>query len=294
MFTQKFAGTGVAVATPFKKDHSIDHDALKNHIHFLRENGIDFLVILGTTGESVTLKDDEKKAVVDTVKEANQGKLPFVLGIGGNHTAAILEKIENTDFNGIDGILSVTPYYNKPTQKGLYQHFKAIAEKSPVPVILYNVPGRTGKNIAPETIVQLAKDFDNIVAVKEASGSFTQAMHIIQNKPEDFTVVSGEDGITLPLMAIGIEGVISVAGNAFPKEWTTMINYALKNDFQSAREIHYKMLPIIEKLFAEGNPAGIKCALNIKGIIENNLRLPLVPVSDELKKEMKTLIDNLK
>ncbi|MBS3769314.1 MAG: 4-hydroxy-tetrahydrodipicolinate synthase [Bacteroidales bacterium] len=294
MFTQKFVGTGVAVATPFKKDHSIDHDALKNHIHFLRENGIDFLVILGTTGESVTLKDDEKKAVVDTVKEANQGKLPFVLGIGGNHTAAILEKIENTDFNGIDGILSVTPYYNKPTQKGLYQHFKAIAEKSPVPVILYNVPGRTGKNIAPETIVQLAKDFDNIVAVKEASGSFTQAMHIIQNKPEDFTVVSGEDGITLPLMAIGIEGVISVAGNAFPKEWTTMINYALKNDFQSAREIHYKMLPIIEKLFAEGNPAGIKCALNIKGIIENNLRLPLVPVSDELKKEMKTLIDNLK
>lgn len=294
MSTKKFIGTGVAVTTPFTGDHSIDHGALKKHIHFLRENSIDFLVILGTTGESVTLNDDEKKAVVDTVKEANQGELPFVLGIGGNHTAAILEKIEKTDFKGIDGILSVAPYYNKPTQKGLYQHFKAIAEKSPVPIILYNVPGRTGKNIAPETIVQLARDFDNIVAVKEASGSFTQAMHIMQNKPEDFTVVSGEDGITLPLMGIGIDGVISVAGNAFPKEWTTMINYALKNDFQSAREIHYKMLPIIEKLFAEGNPAGIKCALNIKGIIENNLRLPLVPVSDELKKEMETLIDNLK
>ncbi|MGM0529745.1 MAG: 4-hydroxy-tetrahydrodipicolinate synthase [Bacteroidota bacterium] len=294
MSTQKFVGTGVAVTTPFTADHSIDHGALKKHIHFLRENYIDFLVILGTTGESVTLADEEKKAVVDTVKEANKGGLPFVLGIGGNHTAAILEKIEKTDFQGIDGILSVTPYYNKPTQKGLYQHFKAIAEKSPVPVILYNVPGRTGKNIAPETIVQLAKDFDNIVAVKEASGSFTQAMHIIQNKPEDFTVVSGEDGITLPLMAIGIEGVISVVGNAFPKEWATMINYALKNDFQSAREIHYKMLPIIEKLFAEGNPAGIKCALNIKGLIENHLRLPLVPASEELKKEMTTLIDNIK
>ena len=294
MSTQKFVGTGVAVTTPFKGDHSIDHGALNKHIHFLRENGIDFLVILGTTGESVTLSDDEKKAVVDTVKEANEGALPFVLGIGGNNTAAILEKIEKTDFNGINGILSVAPYYNKPTQRGLYQHFKAIAEKSPVPVILYNVPGRTGKNIAPETIVQLAKDFDNIVAVKEASGSFTQAMHIIQNKPEDFTVVSGEDGITLPLMSIGIEGVISVVGNAFPKEWATMVNYARKNDFQSAREFHYKMLPIIEKLFAEGNPAGIKCALNIKGIIENHLRLPLVPVSEELEKKLKELMDNLK
>ncbi|MCF8336310.1 MAG: 4-hydroxy-tetrahydrodipicolinate synthase, partial [Bacteroidales bacterium] len=204
MSTQKFVGTGVAVTTPFAEDHSIDHGAFKKHIPYLRENGIDFLVILGTTGESVTLSDHEKKAVVDTVKEANKGGLPFVLGIGGNNTAAIIEKIEKTDFNGIDGILSVAPYYNKPTQKGLYQHFKAIAEKSPVPIILYNVPGRTGKNIEPETIVQLAKDFDNIVAVKEASGSFTQAMHIIQNKPRDFTVVSGEDGITLPLMAIGI------------------------------------------------------------------------------------------
>ena len=294
MSTQKFVGTGVAVTTPFKQDHSVDHDALKNHIQFLTEGGIDFLVILGTTGESVTLSDDEKKAVVNTVKEANQGTLPFVLGIGGNNTAAILDKIEKTDFKGIDGILSVAPYYNKPTQKGLYQHFKAIAEKSPVPVILYNVPGRTGKNIDPDTIVQLAKDFDNIVAVKEASASFTQAMHIIQKKPRDFTVVSGEDGITLPLMSIGIEGVISVVGNAFPKEWSTMINYARKNDFQSAREIHYKMINIIEKLFAEGNPAGIKCALYLKGIIKNHLRLPLVPVSKDLENEIKTLIDNLK
>lgn len=293
MSTQKFVGTGVAVTTPFESDYSIDHRALTKHIHFLKENGINFLVILGTTGESVTLSDDEKKEVVDTVKEANEGELPFVLGIGGNNTAAILEKIEKTDFKGIDGILSVVPYYNKPSQRGLYEHFKAIAEKSPVPIILYNVPGRTGKNIAPETIVQLAKDFDNIVAVKEASGSFTQAMHIIQNKPEDFTVVSGEDGITLPLMSIGIEGVISVVGNAFPQEWSKMISYARKNDFYSARQVHYQMLPIVEKLFAEGNPAGIKCALNIKGIIKNYLRLPLVPVSKELEKELKELIDNL-
>jgi 4-hydroxy-tetrahydrodipicolinate synthase len=293
MAIQKFVGTGVAVTTPFKDDGSLDHAALKKHIGFLKENGIDFLVILGTTGESVTLFDDEKKEVVDTVKEANDSVLPFVLGIGGNNTASILKKIDKTDFKGIDGILSVVPYYNKPTQKGLYEHFKTISEKSPVPVILYNVPGRTGKNMDAETIVQLAKDCDNIVAVKEASGNFSQAMHIVQNKPEDFTVLSGEDHITLPLMSIGIEGVISVVGNAFPSEWATMVNYALKNDFQSAMEIHYKMLTIIEKLFAEGNPAGIKCALKIKGIIENNLRLPLVPVSKELEKELKELTDKI-
>lgn len=293
MATQQFTGTGVAVTTPFKTDQSVDHASLKKHILFLRENGIDFLVILGTTGESVTLSDDEKKAVVETVKQANKGGLPFVLGIGGNNTASILEKIEKTDFKGIDGILSVAPYYNKPSQKGLYEHFKAISEKSPVPVILYNVPGRTGVNIAPETIVQLAKDFDNITTVKEASGSFMQAMHIIRNKPKDFTVVSGEDGITLPLMSIGVEGVISVIGNAFPAPWSKMVNYALKNDFQAARQIHNKMLPMVEKLFAEGNPAGIKCALSIKGIIENNLRLPLVPVSKNLEDEMKQMIKKL-
>ena len=290
MATQKFTGIGVAVTTPFKSDYSVDHDALKNHIRFLKTNHIDFLVILGTTGESVTLSEEEKNAVAETVKEANKGSLPFILGIGGNNTAAICKKIANTNFNGIDGILSVVPSYNKPSQKGLYQHFKAISEKSPVPIILYNVPGRTGKNLNAETTVQLASDCNNIVAIKEASASLIQAMQIIQNKPEDFTFLSGEDSITLPLMSIGSDGVISVVGNAFPAEWSNMVHHALKNDFKSAQKIHYQMITIIEKLFAEGNPAGIKCVLNLKGIIDNYLRLPLVPVSKDLENEFKQLI----
>ncbi|MFP4046689.1 MAG: 4-hydroxy-tetrahydrodipicolinate synthase [Bacteroidales bacterium] len=290
MISQKFTGTGVAVTTPFKKDKAVDHEALTKHILFLKENGIDYFVVLGTTGESVTLNDNEKQEVVNTFVETNQGELPIVLGLGGNNTRAILEKIEKTDLNKVDAILSVAPYYNKPSQEGLYEHFKAIANKSPVPVILYNVPGRTGVNISANTIVKLARDFDNIVAVKEASGDFMQAMHIVQNKPDDFHVVSGEDGITLPLLSIGISGVISVVANAFPKEFSTMVNYALKNDFHSAKEIHYKLITIIEKLFAEGNPSGIKCALSIKKIISNNLRLPLVPVSNELENELKKLI----
>lgn len=294
MAVQKFTGTGVAVTTPFNPDQSVDHGSLKKHIQFLVENGIDYLVVLGTTGESVTLNGEEQLAVVNTVLETNDGQLPVVLGLGGNNTAAVLEKMKHFDFQGIDAILSVAPYYNKPSQKGLYQHFKSIAENTPVPVILYNVPGRTGVNIAPETIVSLAHDFDNIIAVKEASGSLTQAMHIIDDKPEDFVVVSGEDNITLPLMSIGVSGVISVAANAFPHEWSHMVNYALKNDFSSARQIHYQMITIVEKLFAEGNPAGIKCALNIKGIIPNRLRLPLMPVSQELEEELKELISNLK
>ncbi len=281
------------MTTPFRQDQSVDHQALKKHIHFLLENGVDYLVVLGTTGESVTLDAQEQLAVVDTVREANNGKVPIVVGAGGNNTAAVLEKIKKIDFHGIDAILSVTPYYNKPSQKGIYQHFKTIAENSPVPVILYNVPGRTGKNIEPETIVSLARDFDKIVAVKEASGSLVQAMHIIDHKPEDFLVVSGEDNITLPLMSLGVEGVISVVANAFPKEWSHMVNYALKNDFRSARDLHYKMMTIVEKLFAEGNPAGIKCALDIRGIIPNRLRLPLTTVSQQLEDEMKELIENL-
>ena len=280
------------MTTPFQ-DQSVDHEALKKHIHFLLENGVDYLVVLGTTGESVTLNAQEQLDVVNTVHEANNAKVPIVVGAGGNNTNAVIEKIKNIDFRGIDAILSVTPYYNKPSQKGIYQHFKTIAENSPVPVILYNVPGRTGKNIEPDTIVSLARDFDNIVAVKEASGSLVQAMHIIDRKPEDFLVVSGEDNITLPLMSLGVEGVISVVANAFPKEWSHMVNYALKNDFRSARDLHYKMMAIVEKLFAEGNPAGIKCALHLRGIIANRLRLPLTPVSQQLEGEMKELIKNM-
>ena len=281
------------MTTPFRQDQSVDHEALKKHIHFLLENGVDYLVVLGTTGESVTLNAQEQLDVVNTVHEANNAKVPIVVGAGGNNTNAVIEKIKNIDFRGIDAILSVTPYYNKPSQKGIYQHFKTIAENSPVPVILYNVPGRTGKNIEPDTIVSLARDFDNIVAVKEASGSLVQAMHIIDRKPEDFLVVSGEDNITLPLMSLGVEGVISVVANAFPKEWSHMVNYALKNDFRSARDLHYKMMAIVEKLFAEGNPAGIKCALHLRGIIANRLRLPLTPVSQQLEGEMKELIKNM-
>jgi 4-hydroxy-tetrahydrodipicolinate synthase len=293
MISEKFIGTGVAVTTPFKSNKAVDHAALENHISFLLQNGIDYFVVLGTTGESVTLNDKEKQEVLNTFIKVNEGQIPIVLGLGGNNTQAIIDKIEKTDLHNVDAILSVAPYYNKPSQKGLYEHFSEIAKHSPVPVILYNVPGRTGKNISPGTIVQLAHDHENIVAVKEASGDFTQAMHIIQNKPEDFVVVSGEDAITLPLLSIGVKGVISVAANAFPKEYSTMINYALKNDFQSAKDIHYKLLTIIEKLFAEGNPAGIKCALTLKGIISNNLRLPLTPVSKELENELKELMNDI-
>ena len=214
------------------------------------------------------------------------------MGLGGNNTQAVVEKLQNSDLEAIDAILSVAPYYNKPSQKGLYQHFSTIASNSSVPVILYNVPGRTGVNIAADTITHLAKDSENIIAVKEASGNFTQAMHIVQNKPDDFQVISGEDPITLPLMAIGVSGVISVTANAFPKEFSTMVNYALKNDFLAAKEIHYKLLPIIEKLFAEGNPSGIKSALANKGLIENVLRLPLTSVSKELNEEIKNIIQN--
>ncbi len=290
MLSEKFIGTGVAVTTPFNSNKKIDHGALKNHIQFLIENGINYLVILGTTGESVTLTAKEKQEVIDTFRETSNGQVPLVYGLGGNNTQAVVEKLQNTDLQGIDAILSVAPYYNKPSQKGLYEHFKTIATNSSVPVILYNVPGRTGVNINADTITQLAKDFKNIIAVKEASGNFTQAMHIIQNKPEEFQVISGEDGITLPLLSIGVNGIISVTANAFPKEFSTMINYALKNDFQAAKEIHYKLLPIVEKMFAEGNPSGIKCALANKGLIENVLRLPLTSVSKELNEEIKNII----
>ena len=293
MLSEKFIGTGVAVTTPFKNNKKIDHGALKKHIEFLINSGVNYLVILGTTGESVTLTEEEKTEVVRTFQETVNGRVPLVLGMGGNNTQAVVDKLQQTNLQQLDAILSVAPYYNKPSQAGLYQHFHTIATNSSVPVILYNVPGRTGVNIAPDTITKLARDSENIIAVKEASGSFTQAMHIIQNKPEDFQVISGEDGITLPLLSIGVNGVISVVANAFPKEFSTMVNYALKNDIQAAKDIHYKMLPIVEKLFAEGNPSGIKSALEIKGLIANNLRLPLTPVSKELQQEIKHLIENL-
>ncbi len=289
----KFVGTGVAIVTPFKDNLEIDFEALEKQIEHLISNNVNYLVVLGTTGESVTQADEEKLDLVNFIKRQVNDRVPIVLGIGGNNTASILKKIHHTDFNQIDAILSVAPYYNKPSQEGLYQHFKAISEVSPVPVILYNVPGRTGSNIQAKTTLRLAHDFKNIVAIKEASGNFSQAMEIVKNKPSDFIVVSGEDALTLPLMSIGVSGVISVVGNAFPKEFSTMVQLALNNNFTEAMEVHYKLLELIDHLFIEGNPAGVKAALANMGIIKNNLRLPLVPVSDETNHKIADLIKKI-
>ncbi|MEE4196102.1 MAG: 4-hydroxy-tetrahydrodipicolinate synthase [Bacteroidales bacterium] len=290
----KFVGTGVAIVTPFKDNLEIDFEALENQIEHLISNQVDYLVVLGTTGESVTQTDDEKKDLVNFIKRKVNSRIPIVLGMGGNNTSAIVNKIHQTDFNQVDAILSVAPYYNKPSQQGLYQHFKSIAEASPVPVILYNVPSRTGSNIQAKTTLRLAHDFENIVAIKEASGNFTQAMEIVKNKPGDFIVISGEDALTLPLMSIGVSGVISVVGNVFPKEFSTMVQLALSNNYAEALDIHYKLLSLIDYLFIEGNPPGVKAALAHLGIIKNNLRLPLVPVSDETNRKIGEFVKNIK
>lgn len=294
MSTQhKFAGTGVAIITPFKRDLSIDFEGLEKQIEHLIANGINYLVVLGTTGESVTQTEPEKEELVKFIIEKVNKRIPIVLGVGGNNTQALVNKIKKTDFSQIDAVLSVAPYYNKPTQEGLYQHFKAIAEACPVDIILYNVPGRTCSNINAETTVRLARDFNNIVAIKEASGDFSQVMNIIHEKPKDFIVVSGDDAITLPLMSIGVSGVISVVANAFPKEFSDMVQLALNNKFNEAQEIHYKLLELINCLFIEGNPGGIKATLEILGIIENNLRLPLVPVSKQTYRKLDELIQKI-
>ena len=290
----KFIGTGVAIITPFKADLSIDFDSLQKQIEHLITNDINYLVVLGTTGESVTQSESEKDDLVIFIKEKVNKRVPIVLGIGGNDTQAVLNKIKKTDFDQIDAILSVAPYYNKPSQEGLYQHFKVIAETCPVSVILYNVPGRTCSNLKAETTLRLARDFKNIVAVKEASGDFSQVMYIIKDKPKDFIVLSGEDALTLPLMSIGVLGVISVVANAFPREFSTMVQLALQNNFNEAEKTHYQLLEFIDNLFIEGNPAGIKEALLIMGIIKNNLRLPLVNVSEETHLKLKELIGKIK
>ncbi len=293
MAVKSFTGTGVAIVTPFRSDDSVDFKSLEKLLNHLVQGKVDYLVVLGTTGESVTLTHDEKEAVVESVKEYVDGKLPIVLGMGGNNTQEIVGRIRHTDFAGIDAILSVSPYYNKPGQKGLYQHFRAIASESPVPVILYNVPGRTGSNISAETTVQLATEFKNIVAVKEASGNMGQIMEILRTAPAGFQVISGDDALTLPMIALGGSGVISVLANSFPAEWSEMVRQALRGNLKQAREIHYRLLPLIDLLFSEGNPAGIKAALAIQGIITNSLRLPLTPVSrstySAIGKEMENL-----
>jgi 4-hydroxy-tetrahydrodipicolinate synthase len=289
----KLRGTGVALVTPFRKDFSVDFLSLGNLINHVSGNGADYLVVLGTTGESATLNKDEKNAILNFAIESNEKKLPIVAGFGGNNTNEVINSIKHYNFSGIDAILSVAPYYNKPSQRGLYAHYKAIAEVSPVPVIMYNVPGRTSVNINADTVLQLANDFKNIIAVKEASGNLEQIMNISKNRPADFMLISGDDMITLPLISCGIDGVISVAANAFPAQFTSLVNLALKGKFKEAWEIQQKLLEIFNTLFVEGNPAGIKAALKILGICQDFLRLPLVQVSkitfNKLAKQMEDL-----
>jgi 4-hydroxy-tetrahydrodipicolinate synthase len=289
----KFIGTGVALITPFNADLSIDFNALERLVEFNIENGTEYLVISGTTGESVTVTADEKKQLVEFISNINKGRVPVVLGIGGNNTASVINEIKLTDFSSIDGILSVSPYYSKPTQEGIYQHFKAIAEVSPKPIILYNVPGRTASNMSPETTLRLAKDFDNIIAVKEAGNNVHQYLELLRTKPKDFLVISGDDDLALGVALAGGSGVISVIGQALPKEFSEMIRLGIAGKAKEAYDIHFKLMPITGMIFSENNPAGIKAVLEAIGISKSHVRLPLVEATDKLKetikKELKTL-----
>ena len=267
---------GVALITPFKEDESVDYEALARLVDYQLQNGTDYLVVLGTTAETPTLTEEEKKNIINLVVTKVNGRIPIVLGVGGNCTRSVVEKLKNDNFDGIDAILSVVPYYNKPSQEGIYQHYKAIAEATTLPIVLYNVPGRTGVNMTAETTLRIAREFKNVIAVKEASGNITQMDDIIKNKPANFNVISGDDGITFPL-TLGAVGVISVIGNAFPREFSRMVRLALAGDYDSARTIHHSFTELFSLLFIDGNPAGAKSMLNAMGFIENKLRLPLVP-----------------
>jgi len=284
---------GVALITPFKSDESIDYDALARLVEHLIKNGTDYLVVCGTTAETPTLTEQEKEDITNFVLQTAAGRLPIVLGVGGNNTKAIVEKLQSSDFKGIDAILSVTPYYNKPSQEGIYQHFAAIARASKLPIVLYNVPGRTGVNMSADTTLRLAKEFSNICAVKEASGNFPQIDDIIKNKPKDFMVISGDDGITFPLITLGAVGVISVIGNAFPREFSRMVRLALQGDYDNARQIHQHFNELIQLLFVEGNPAGVKSMLAVMGFIENKLRLPLVPNTITTYEKIRIVLNEL-
>jgi 4-hydroxy-tetrahydrodipicolinate synthase len=287
---KKFIGTGVAIVTPFRSDGSIDFKSLGKLLEHVIKGGVNYIVALGTTGESVTLTKDEKKAVVSFVTDTVSSRVPVAVGIGGNNTQEILDSINHNDLSGVDAILSVAPYYNKPSQQGLFMHFKAIAENTPLPVIVYNVPGRTGCNMAAETTVRLAKDFKNIIAIKEASGNLLQVMSIMKNKPRNFLVISGDDVLTLPIVSLGGSGAISVIANACPKPFSEMVSHALQGNYEKAASLHYKLFDLMNALFEEGNPPGVKAALEILKVSQNNLRLPLVPVSDSLHKKIEGLL----
>ena len=289
----KFKGMGVALITPFKQDNSVDFESLGKLIDYQIKNGADYMVVCGTTAETPTLSSAERQAVIDFAKDRIAGRVPIVLGLGGNNTMAIVESLKNDDFSGIDAILSVVPYYNKPSQEGIYQHYKTISENSKVPVILYNVPGRTGVNMTAETTLRIARECPNVVAIKEASGNINQMNDIIKNKPKDFMVISGDDGITFPLITMGAVGVISVIGNAFPAEFSKMVRLASNGDYESARQIHHEFTELFDLLFVDGNPAGVKCMLSMMGYIENKLRLPLVPTRITTMEKMKLILDKL-
>lgn len=288
-----FKGLGVAMVTPFDSSKEIDYDATDKLLEHLIAGGIDYLVLQGTTGESVVLTEDEKNDFIKFVIKKNAERLPVVVGMGGNNTTKLIKTIKEFDFEGIDAILSVTPYYNKPTQKGLELHYRALAAQSPVPVILYNVPGRTGVNMTAETTLKLAHEVPNIIAVKEASGNLNQQSYILRDKPEGFLVLSGDDGLAFPQIAMGMDGVISVVGNAFPKKFSSLIKHAMAGNLEEARKLHLEMIEIIDTLFIEGNPGGVKAALEILGIIENSLRLPLAPISESAYYKLSILIENM-
>lgn len=289
-----FKGLGIALITPFTPQGEVDYPALEKLVAYQLDNGADFLCILATTAETPCLTKEEKDKITEVVKRVNQGRVPILKYCGGNNTAAVIEEMKQTDWSGISGILSICPYYNKPSQEGLYQHFKAIAAESPLPLVLYNVPGRTGVNMKAATTVRLAKDCPNIVAVKEASGSLEQVDEIIKSKPDNFDVISGDDALTFSMIASGAAGVISVIGNALPKEFSRMIRLEFNGEYEPARKIHHKFTELYSLLFVDGNPAGVKALLNDMGMIENVLRLPLVPTNIETKQKMADILKGLR
>ncbi|MFO0322618.1 MAG: 4-hydroxy-tetrahydrodipicolinate synthase [Bacteroidota bacterium] len=284
-----FTGTGVAIITPFTGKGEVDFPALTKLVEHLIKGRVEYIVVLGTTGETATLSKEEKELVIKHIIKINKKRIPLVLGVGGNNTAEIVQQLKKDDLSGFEAILSVSPYYNKPSQEGIYQHYKAIANASPLPIILYNVPGRTASNIAWDTTIRLAKEFKNIIAIKEASGNIEQCMKIIKHRPDNFLIISGDDNLTLPLIASGADGVISVIANAYPKDFSDMVRSALIHDFKTAQKLHYKLLEITEQIFADGNPGGIKFVLANNKIVQPYVRLPLVEPNDKVKNTLKKI-----
>lgn len=290
----QFKGLGIAVVTPFTQSGAVDYHALERLVKYQLESGADFLCILATTGETPCLSCDEKDAITSLVKDVNQGRVPILKYCGGNNTAAVIAEMQSTDWSGIDGILSICPYYNKPSQEGLYQHFKAISQASPLPIVMYNVPGRTGVNMSAETTLRLAWECENIVGIKEASGSLEHVDEMIKGKPERFDVISGDDALTFSMIASGAAGVISVIGNALPKEFSRMIRLEFQGEYEPARKIHHMFTELYSLLFVEGNPAGVKALLSDMGLIENVLRLPLVPTTIKTKEKMAAILKEMR